>query len=183
MRWPWQREKREAGGDFSDAVIRLIEAQAAGQAADTGSTAAVEAASGLLSRAFMNARVSGPSWAQDAVSPDFLAQVGRDLIRLGHSLHVLRSSSGRVRLIPCSSCIGRAATTRRCGGFVRRPTGRLRPRPGTCLPAALCSPGGVRRLVNPISVPLLSVGLTRPPGCNPKPSAALPTRRAVRSPT
>ena len=35
MRWPWQkREKRESGGDFSDAVVRLIEAQAAGTAAD-----------------------------------------------------------------------------------------------------------------------------------------------------
>ena len=33
MRWPWQkREKRESGGDFSDAVVRLIEAQAAGTA-------------------------------------------------------------------------------------------------------------------------------------------------------
>ena len=33
MRWPWQRrETRESGGDFSDAVVRLIEAQAAGGA-------------------------------------------------------------------------------------------------------------------------------------------------------
>ena len=31
MRWPWQRrEHRDSGGDFSDAVVRLIEAQAAG---------------------------------------------------------------------------------------------------------------------------------------------------------
>ena len=39
--WPWpRREKRESGGDFSDAVVRLIEAQAAGTAADAASTAA-----------------------------------------------------------------------------------------------------------------------------------------------
>ena len=58
MRWPWQnREKRESGGDFSDAVVRLIEAQAAGPAADASSTAAVEAASGALSRAFASAEV------------------------------------------------------------------------------------------------------------------------------
>ena len=56
MRWPWKREKRESGGDFSDAVVRLIEAQAAGKAADASSTAAVEAASGSLSRAFAAAR-------------------------------------------------------------------------------------------------------------------------------
>ena len=27
--WPWKRERRDSGGDFSDAVVRLIEAQAA----------------------------------------------------------------------------------------------------------------------------------------------------------
>ena len=53
MRWPWQkRETRDSGGDFTDAVVRLIEAQAAGTAADASSTAAVEAAAGALSRAF-----------------------------------------------------------------------------------------------------------------------------------
>ena len=58
MKWPWQkRETRQSGGDFSDAVVRLIEAQAAGTAADAGSTAAVEAASGALSRAFAAAKV------------------------------------------------------------------------------------------------------------------------------
>ena len=54
-----KREKRASGGDFSDAVVRLIEAQAAGSAADAGSTAAVEAASGALSRAFAGATVVG----------------------------------------------------------------------------------------------------------------------------
>ena len=48
MRWPWSKpERRDSGGDFSDAVVRLIEAQAAGSAADASSTAAVEAAAGL----------------------------------------------------------------------------------------------------------------------------------------
>ena len=56
-RWPFFREKRESGGDFADAVVQLIEAQAAGTgtAADASSTAAVEAASGALSRAFASA--------------------------------------------------------------------------------------------------------------------------------
>ena len=53
MRWPWMpREKRETSGDYSDAVVRLILSQASGAVADTSSTAAVEAASGALSRAF-----------------------------------------------------------------------------------------------------------------------------------
>ena len=103
MRWPWQKsERRDSGGDFSDAVLRLIEANAAGTAADTSSTAAVEAASGALSRAFQAARVVAPPWAAEAVSPDFLSLVGRDLIRRGDSLHVILMDGGRVQLIPAS---------------------------------------------------------------------------------
>ena len=105
MRWPWtRREKRESGGDFSDAVVRLIEAQAAGTAADASSTAAVEAAAGALSRAFASAEVKGPGWLRDTVSPFVLAQAGRDLVRSGDSMHVIRvDRAGRVRLIPASS--------------------------------------------------------------------------------
>ena len=105
MRWPWQRrERRDSGGDFSDAVVRLIEAQATGTAADASSTAAVEAASGALSRAFASAEVVAAPWVQEAVTPGVLAQVGRDLIRSGDSMHVIRvGGDGMVRLIPASS--------------------------------------------------------------------------------
>ncbi len=105
FRWPWsKREKRESGGDFSDAVVRLIESQAAGTAADAGSTAALEAASGALSRAFASARVEGPPHVVEAVTPRFMAQAGRDLIRSGDSMHVIRvNRAGRVSLLPCSS--------------------------------------------------------------------------------
>ena len=103
--WPFRRrEKRDSGGDFSDAVVRLIEAQAAGTAADASSTAAVEAASGALSRAFASARVEGPPHVMEAVTPVFLAQAGRDLIRSGDSMHVIDvDRAGRVSLLPCSS--------------------------------------------------------------------------------
>ena len=71
VRLPWRRpEARASGGDFTDAVVRLIEAQAAGAAADASSTAAVEAAAGTLSRAFAGAEVSGPSWADRGREPD-----------------------------------------------------------------------------------------------------------------
>ncbi|MCY3678491.1 MAG: phage portal protein [Gemmatimonadetes bacterium] len=105
MRWPWRkRETRDSGGDFTDAVVRLIEAQAAGKAADASSTAAVEAASGALSRAFASARVEGPPHVLEAVTPSVLAQVGRDLVRSGDSMHVIDvDRSGRVTLLPCSS--------------------------------------------------------------------------------
>ena len=105
MRWPWQsRERRDSGGDFSDAVVRLIEAQAAGTAADASSTAAVEAASGALSRAFASAEVVAAPWVAEAVTPAVLAQIGRDLVRSGDSMHVIRmGADGVVKLIPCSS--------------------------------------------------------------------------------
>ncbi|MDE2783792.1 MAG: hypothetical protein OXK77_12615 [Gemmatimonadota bacterium] len=105
MRWPWsKRETRASGGDFADAVVRLLEARAAGKAADAGSTAAVEAASGALSRAMASARVEGAPHVREAVTGPFLAQVGRDLIRSGQSMHVIDvDRSGRVSLLPCSS--------------------------------------------------------------------------------
>ena len=108
MKFPWSKppalETRESGGDFSDAVVRLIEAQAAGTAADASSTAAVEAASGALSRAFAAAEVMGPEWVKMAINPEFMAQVGRDLVRSGDSLHLITMSRmGRVSLLPCSS--------------------------------------------------------------------------------
>ena len=82
MRWPWQRrERRDSGGDFSDAVVRLIEAQAVGTVADASSTVAVEAASGALSRAFASPGVVGAAWVQECLSPAVLAQMARDLIR------------------------------------------------------------------------------------------------------
>ena len=104
--WPFRKkaEQRQSGGDFSDSVIRLIESQAAGSVVDTSSTAAVEAASGALSRAFASAEVKGAPWVKNAVTPSFLSQVGRDLIRSGDSLHIVRvSEMGQVILIPCSS--------------------------------------------------------------------------------
>ncbi len=103
--WPWGKtERRDSGGDFSDAVLRLIEATAAGTAANTTSTAAVEAAAGALSRAFAGAEVIGPGWVRDAVTPSVLGQIGRDLVRNGDSMHVLRMDRmGRVRLIAASS--------------------------------------------------------------------------------
>ena len=113
MRWPWGkpetrlgetgREKRSSGGDFTDAVVRLIEAQAAGTAVNVSSTAAIEAMSGLLSRNFAAAQAVGVDWLPEAVSPVFLGQVGRDLIRGGASMHIIDVVGGVVSLLPVSS--------------------------------------------------------------------------------
>ena len=84
MWWPWARKEiRQSDGAFADAVLRAIEAEAAGTAADNAATGAVEAAAGALSRAFASATVEGPEWAQAAVTGDVMSQIGRDLVRRG----------------------------------------------------------------------------------------------------
>ena len=104
MRWPWSKtEQRESGGDYAEAVLRLIEATAAGTAANVTKTAAVEAACGSLSRAFQGATVKGPDWVQRCVSPIVLGQIGRDLMRAGQSMHVIRMDRGEVQLVPCAN--------------------------------------------------------------------------------
>lgn len=104
MRWPWQsRETREASGGYTEIISRLIEAQTAGTTQQASATAATEAAAGLLSRSLSSATVEAPDELAEAVSPRCLAQIGRDLIRVGESLHVIRYMGGRLVLIPCSS--------------------------------------------------------------------------------
>lgn len=102
MKWPWQRETRSAGGGYSDAVVQAIEAQAGAKVADASSTAAIEAAAGALSRAFASADVQGPGWVKDAVSPVWLAQAGRSLVREGASLSVVGMRDGSVTLTPAA---------------------------------------------------------------------------------
>ena len=62
-----------------------------------------EACAGLLSRNLASAKVSGPSWVQDAVNPVWLAQVGRSLIREGASLSVINVDGiGQLDLTPAA---------------------------------------------------------------------------------
>ena len=105
--WPFPRkatpETREAVGGYTGIISALIEAQAAGTTQQASATAALEAAAGALSRAFADARVDAPADIVAALSPRTLAQIGRDLVRVGVSLHVLRMTSGRIRLLPAST--------------------------------------------------------------------------------
>ena len=95
--------RQQAGGDYTDAVVRAIQNRA-NSLVDVVGTAAVEAAAGLLSRAFAAAEVSAPPWAKRAIGPGFLGQAGRELIRAGQSMHVISVSElGALELLPCSS--------------------------------------------------------------------------------
>lgn len=103
--WPFGKPetRQNSGAGFQSALDRLIEASAVISISDVTSTAAVEAASGALSRAFASATVEAPVWVQHAVTPRFLAQVARDVMRNGESLHLIElSRRGVLRLQPCS---------------------------------------------------------------------------------
>ena len=106
MRWPWRwlGETREAaGGSYSSLIQQLIQTQATGGVQQASATAAMEASSGALSRAFSGATVEGPNEIVEAVTPRHLALIGRDLVRVGESCHVIRMMGGRLRLIPSST--------------------------------------------------------------------------------
>lgn len=89
--------RANGGGDFYNAVVAQIQADAATKSADAGGTAAIEAAAGQLARAFAAAKCDHP-----AVTPRFLNQYGRDLIRGGASLHRLDMAAGALTLTPVS---------------------------------------------------------------------------------
>ena len=130
MRWPWQSkpEMRESTA-YTDTLISYLVSMASGSLADAGSTAAVEAAAGALSRAFASAEVQAESWAQAAVTPAVLGQIGRDLVRNGASLHVIQvSRAGRVALLPAASWSFDGADdpdTWRCEATTSGPSGTL----------------------------------------------------------
>lgn len=99
MMWPFRRKPEErSGGGYSDVIARAIESAAGVKASDVGQTAALEAASGFVSRAFMAAQVS-PSI--EGVTPEWLGMVGRSLVRSGESMSLISMAGGKLQLVPC----------------------------------------------------------------------------------
>ena len=101
MNWRfWKREDRTSN-DYTSLLTQLVEAGASTGVAGVTSTAAVESAAGALSRAFAAATVEGPQWAKRAINPRTLAQIGRDLVMVGQSTHVIEvDGQGEVILLP-----------------------------------------------------------------------------------
>ena len=138
---------------------------------------------GAVSRAFASAEVQGAPWVQDAVSPTVLGQMGRDLIRKGDSMHVVRvGGDGMVRLIPCSSWHWEGSHDPASPGpCARPPTVPARRQPGTCRRRRLCSSVGAPTPASPMSAWLRHHGLTQPRGSGPRSSDPLPMKLPGRS--
>ena len=103
----WQRlrgfEKRQEGGSYSDTIIAMIQSQAGGSSARLDATAALEAVSGFVSRAFASADVS--SSMAGVLTPHVLGMIGRSLIRHGEYVAVIRMGleDDTPRLAPVAS--------------------------------------------------------------------------------
>ena len=101
MRWPWGRtERRESS--YTDLLVQAAVSRASGTTAATvGATAALEACSGAVARAFAAADVAGGTFARAALTPACLAHIGRTIVRRGEA--VLAIDAGAMRLVPSSS--------------------------------------------------------------------------------
>ena len=100
--WPFGLEKR--ADSYTDTLIALITQQANnGPTPNSAATGALEAASGLVSRAFMTCEVSGSPEAQRVLTPECLGMVGRALIRHGQIVFMIRTSRGRLELLPAQT--------------------------------------------------------------------------------
>lgn len=104
MRWPLQTAERpEATGGYTEVISRLIEVQVTGATQQASATAVMEAAAGLLSRAFASTTVDALDDIAEVLAPRCLAMNGRDLVRVGKSFHVIRMTGGGVGLVPAST--------------------------------------------------------------------------------
>ena len=83
MRWPWQ-EPEKRSGVYTDALIAAHLSRASGTVQGNPSAlAALEVASGLWSRSLSIARVEPQDEVTRAITPSFLATVGRSIVRHG----------------------------------------------------------------------------------------------------
>ena len=132
-------ESRESTGGYTGIISQLIDLQATGTSQDASATAAVEAVAGSLSRAFASATVEAPQEIVDALDPRCLALIGRDLIRRGESLHVIRMAGDGFGWCRPAPGIGKAGAIRVIGYAPRLPTGRPAPKLGGCHGIRSCS--------------------------------------------
>ena len=106
MRWPWQQSlETRADSSYTQALIQLLTSRASGQAAAIpNATGALEAAAGLVGRAFATAVVETESMpVKAALTPACLAMAGRALIRRGEIVFFIDTSTGMINLLPCQS--------------------------------------------------------------------------------
>ena len=102
--WPFKAAVEKRQSSYTDALVQVIVGNAGGDSlAVPGATAALESASGVVSRAFAASEVDGPPAVQAALTPSMLAMVGRELLRRGELVLAIDSELGELLLHPCES--------------------------------------------------------------------------------
>ena len=101
MRWPWQQRKPERR-NYTDSITAAFQAAAEGGTSTAPlATAALESAAGIYGRCMAAATVrNADPDIVDALSPEVLSQMARELIRKGESTWLIRTPAGRVALSP-----------------------------------------------------------------------------------
>ena len=87
---------------YSDLVVSRLLAAASG-VGEGSALAVAETAARLWAAGLSSATISPVNRQLSAVTPTFLANVGRSLCRRGESCHLIDVSGGQVRLISCGS--------------------------------------------------------------------------------
>lgn len=99
--WPF-RETR-ADSSYTDALVTALLGQASGATpAIPTATGALEAAAGLVGRAFAAAEITNAGPATGALSPAFMALVGRSLLRRGELVAKIEIRRARIILLPAA---------------------------------------------------------------------------------
>ena len=102
--WPFRPERQRADSSYTDALVQAIQTRANGQqTAFPTATAALEACTGFVGRAFGIAEVDAPPVVSDLLTPDCMTLIGRSLIRRGELILYMATNSGRLELLPCAS--------------------------------------------------------------------------------
>ena len=109
MRWPGQKALEERIGElesrsYTDAITAaLLNVSTGSTSIKATSTGALEAAAGFVARSFASAEVQAEPMYAAALTPAYLAQIGRALIQYGEMLYMIRTDGGRLRLAPAQS--------------------------------------------------------------------------------
>jgi len=98
--WPFKRTEKRS---YSDAIVQALTASAeASTGVQATATAALESCAGFVGRAFASAEVSASPMVAPALTPACLAHIGRELLRRGEALFLIRVDDGRLALWPAT---------------------------------------------------------------------------------
>ena len=105
--WPFTRQlETRAGSDtsYTDALVAALVSRAQGKTlAIPSATAALEACSGTVGRAFMSCEVKARPALAESLTPTVLELIGRSLIRSGESVFLIDTTTGALRLLPAET--------------------------------------------------------------------------------